>query len=97
MSPAQFSIHIHKKKNKNGGFWYTSEKADYDYFTARLGDAQTPKQKQFTSIMRMKAMMDYGTKEAYAKGLLKNIDQKCLVFATLSYPHIFLFFSSRGL
>ena len=25
--------------------------------------------------------MDYGTKEAYAKGLLKNIGQKCLVFA----------------
>ena len=31
--------------------------------------------------MRMNTMMDYGTKEAYAKGLLKNIDQKCLVFA----------------
>ena len=74
-------LKTHKKKSKNGGFWYTSEKADYDYFTSRVGDAQTQKQKQFASIMRMKAMMDYPTKEAYAKGLLKNIDQKCLVFA----------------
>jgi len=70
-----------KKKNKNGGHWFTSEQDDYNYFTSRLGDAQTPKQKQFTSIMRMKAMMDYGTKEAYAKGLLKNITEKCLIFA----------------
>jgi superfamily II DNA or RNA helicase len=74
-------LKTHKKKNKNGGHWFTSEKGDYDYFTARVGDAQTPKQRQFTSIMRMKAMMDYGTKEAYVKGLLKNIGQKCLVFA----------------
>ena len=74
-------LKTHKKKAKNGGFWYTSEKADYDYFTSRVGDAQTQKQKQFASIMRMKSMMDYPTKEAYAKGLLKNIDQKCLVFA----------------
>ena len=71
----------HKKKNKNGGFWYTSELDDYNYFTSRVGDAQTPKQKQFASIMRMKAMMDYGTKESYAKSLLLNIGQKCLVFA----------------
>jgi superfamily II DNA or RNA helicase len=74
-------LKTHQKKNKEGGYWYTSEKNDYDYFTARLGDAQTQKDKQFTSIMRMKSMMDYGTKEAYAKGLLKNINQKCLVFA----------------
>ena len=33
--------------------------------------------------MRMKAMMDYGTKEAYAKALLKNIDQK--VFGVCQY------------
>ena len=70
-----------KKKAKNGGFWMTSEKADYDYFTTRLIDAQTQKQKQFTSIMRMKAMMDYTTKESYAKGLMNQINQKCLVFA----------------
>ena len=70
-----------KKTKKDGGFWYTSEKADYGYFTGALGDAQTTKQRQYLSIMRMKSMMDYPTKEAYAKGLMKNIGEKCIVFA----------------
>ena len=59
----------------------TSELSDYQYYTGALGDAQTPKQRQFLSIMRMKAMMDYPTKEAYAKGLMRNIGDQCIVFA----------------
>ena len=70
-----------KKTTRDGRTWWTSEKSDYDYFTGALGDAQTPKQKQYLSIMRMKAMMDYPTKENYAKGLIKNIGSKCIVFA----------------
>tara|TARA_R110000823_G_scaffold242133_2_gene366676 strand:- start:809 stop:1915 length:1107 start_codon:yes stop_codon:yes gene_type:complete len=70
-----------KKSTKDGRTWYTSEKADYQYYTGALGDAQTPKQRQFLSIMRMKAMMDYPTKEAYAKGVMRNIDDQCIVFA----------------
>ena len=70
-----------KKSTKDGRTWYTSEKADYGYYTGALGDAQTPKQKQFLSIMRMKSMMDYTTKEEYAKGLMKNIGEQCIVFA----------------
>ena len=70
-----------KKSTKDGRTWYTSEMADYQYYTGALGDAQTPKQKQFLSIMRMKAMMDYPTKEAYAKGLMRNIGDQCIVFA----------------
>ena len=70
-----------KKSAKDGRTWYTSELADYQYYTGALGDAQTPNQRQFLSIMRMKAMMDYPTKEQYAKGLVKNIGQKCIVFA----------------
>ena len=31
--------------------------------------------------MRMKAMMDYPTKEAYAKSLIQNIGDQCIVFA----------------
>jgi len=69
------------KSTKSGRTWYTSEKSDYDYFTGALGDAQTPKQRQYLSIMRMKAMMDYNTKEEYAKGLMENIKQKCIIFA----------------
>jgi len=70
-----------KKSAKDGRTWYTSELADYQYYTGALGDAQSPKQRQFLSIMRMKAMMDYPTKEAYAKGLIKNISDQCIVFA----------------
>ena len=54
--------------------WYTSETSwTISYYTGALGDAQTPKQRQFLSIMRMKAMMDYPTKEAYAKGFDEKI------------------------
>jgi superfamily II DNA or RNA helicase len=70
-----------KKTKKDGGYWYTSEKADYDYFTGALGDAQTPKQRQYLSIMRMRSLMDYTTKEEYMKGLIRNIGQKCIIFA----------------
>jgi superfamily II DNA or RNA helicase len=70
-----------KKSTKDGRTWYTSELADYQYYTGALGDSQTPKQRQFLSIMRMKAMMDYPTKEAYAKGLIRNVGEKCIVFA----------------
>ena len=70
-----------RKTKKDGGHWYTSELADYQYYTGALGDAQTPKQRQFLSIMRMKAMMDYPTKEQYAKGLMRNIHDQCIVFA----------------
>ena len=70
-----------KKKTKAGGFWWTTEKKDYNYVTTRVNDAQTPKQKQFAAIMRMRALMDYGTKEAYTKSLLSNMTDKCIIFA----------------
>ena len=69
------------KKNKDGGSWFTSEHKDYEYFTGRIADAQTQKQKQFASIMRMRGLMEYKTKEDYMKGLIKNIGQKCIIFA----------------
>ena len=72
---------LSKVNKTTGGTWYTSEKKDYEYCTQRIIDAQTPKQRQFSSIMRMKAMMEYTTKESYALGLLKNISEKCLIFA----------------
>lgn len=70
-----------KKKNKNGGFWYSSEIKDYNYCNQRMAEAHTPKQQQFAAIMRMKALMSYNTKEFYTKTLLKNISDKCIVFA----------------
>jgi len=70
-----------KKKNKKGGFWYTSEKKDYDYVTSRVADAATAKQIQFARILRMRAIMDYTSKESYVISLLKNINDKCIIFA----------------
>ncbi len=70
-----------KKKNKNGGHWFTNEKKDYDYCNGRVAEAQSPKQMQFARIMRMRALMDYPTKESYVKSMVKNIEDKCIVFA----------------
>ena len=70
-----------KKKSKNGGFWYTTEQKDYNYVNGRIADAQSQKQIQFARIMRMRALMDYTSKESYVKSILKNIGTKCIVFA----------------
>ena len=58
----------------------TSEKKNYDYWTNRLIDATSKKQEQIASIMRMKALMGYKTKEDYAKYLLSETPDKCIVF-----------------
>ena len=70
-----------KKKNKNGGHWWTSEYKDYQYVNNRVAAAQTPKQQQFAYIMRMRALMDYNSKEIYTKSLLQNLSDKCIIFA----------------
>ena len=70
-----------KKKNKNGGYWHTSEVKDYSYVTRRVAEAQTPKQQQWAYIMRMRALMEYTTKEAYVKSMVNNIEDKCIIFA----------------
>lgn len=66
-------------KMKNSTF-YTSEKKSYDYWSKRILEAQSKKQEQISSVMRMRSMMDFRTKERYAKYLLSEIDEKCIVF-----------------
>jgi len=70
-----------KKTKKQGGFWWTSERKDYDYVTGKCGDAQSMKAKQLAAIMRMRALMEYTTKEDYVKSLLPNLGSKCIIFA----------------
>jgi len=70
-----------KKSTKDGRTWYTSEQKDYEYISGRVNESATHKQRQFNSIMRMRSMMDYTTKESYAKGMLKHMNDKCIVFA----------------
>jgi len=69
------------KKKKDGTYWYSSEKKDYEYVTKRFIEAIKPKDKQFTSIMRMRSVMEYRTKESYVKSLIQNMKSKCIVFA----------------
>ena len=60
--------------------FYTSEVKNYQYWTQRFLDASTKKQEQIASIMRMKALMEYKTKETYTKELLSHLEEKCIVF-----------------
>lgn len=66
-------------KHKNGSF-FTSEVANYTYWTDRVYDAKPGKSKQIASVMRMKAMMEYTSKEVYAKELLNQQTDKCIIF-----------------
>ena len=60
--------------------FYTSETKNYSYWTQRIMEANTKKQEQIASIMRMKALMDFKTKEEYAKDLVLEIEDKCIIF-----------------
>lgn len=66
-------------KMKTSTFW-TSERKSYEYWTKRIGEAQTKKEEQIASVMRMRAIMDFRTKETYAKYLMQEIDEKLIVF-----------------
>jgi len=72
---------LEKNNKKTGSKWYTSEINDYNYSTNRLEEADTMQKKKFFGILRMKSMMNYSTKEYYAKGMLKHMGDKCIVFA----------------
>jgi superfamily II DNA or RNA helicase len=60
--------------------FFTSERKNYEYWTKRLMEAQSKKQEQIASVMRMRTLMDFKTKEKYAKYLLNEIEDKCIVF-----------------
>lgn len=57
----------------------TSELKNYIYHSERVDESYGQK-KQIMSIMRLKALMDYKTKEKYALKLLEQIEDKCLLF-----------------
>jgi superfamily II DNA or RNA helicase len=70
-------IRVERAKN----IWYTSEKANYDYWSTRIDQAKNKKELQMMSIMRMKAMMEFTSKEKLAIHILRSIEDKCIVFA----------------
>jgi superfamily II DNA or RNA helicase len=59
--------------------YLTSETANYTYWTRRLdvGGGNM----HMIRVMRMKAIMEYPTKERYVKKLFNDIDSKCILFA----------------
>lgn len=64
------------------GEYKTSEVKEYDYWTSRVEDAESPKQKQLCSIQRMKSMQGFKSKESYTKALLRDQTKKTLAFAS---------------
>lgn len=61
--------------------WYASELDNYRYWTNRVQNASSGKEKQITSVMRMKALMTYKSKEELAKQLIERSTGKLLIFA----------------
>lgn len=66
---------------KTGKFdFMTSEKDNYHYLTKKIDDTITQPNKQWASISRMKTMQSYSSKDKYAKNLLQEIEDKCIIF-----------------
>jgi len=63
-------------KNKH---FMTSEQQNYNYWGTRLDTGSGPI--HILRVMRMKAMMEYPSKERYTKILMNSINTKCIVFA----------------
>jgi len=63
-------------KNKS---FVTSEYDNYVYWSRRIDVGSG--NMHMLRVMRMKALMEYSTKEKYTKELMKSINTKCIVFA----------------
>jgi superfamily II DNA or RNA helicase len=59
----------------------TSEIAHYNYLTMKLMHAASAGEEQFRRIARMRGLMSFTSKEKYAKLLLNEAKDKCIVFA----------------
>ena len=70
----------HKVETKKGGYFMTSEAQNYDYWCGRLNNAVNGVQQKIFRIMRMQALMQFSSKERYARQLLNMMDDKCIVF-----------------
>jgi superfamily II DNA or RNA helicase len=62
-----------------GKSFITSEEQNYTYWSRRIDVGSG--NMHMLRVMRMKAMMEYPTKERYAKILFNSITSKCILFA----------------
>jgi superfamily II DNA or RNA helicase len=67
--------------NTKGKSFFTSEVNNYAYWCNRLDNCRYMKETQIARVMRMKAMMEFPSKEKYAKLLTESIKSKCIIFA----------------
>lgn len=67
------------KVSTQKGSFLTSELQNYNYWGTRIDTASG--QPHILRVMRMKAMMEYPSKEKYAKKLFESINTKCILFA----------------
>jgi superfamily II DNA or RNA helicase len=67
--------------HKNGKTWFSSERSSYDFWTSKIDEANTGKMLQMARIMRMRSLMEFPTKEHYARILMGQIKNKVLLFA----------------
>lgn len=70
-----------KKNNKIVKTWLSSEQGNYEYLKDKLDSAENSIIKKKYSILVMRALQSYKTKEYYAKQLLNETKQKCILFA----------------
>jgi superfamily II DNA or RNA helicase len=69
-----------KMQSKAGKTWMASELDNYRYWSDRVMSTQG-KSQQIASVMRMKKMQEFKSKELYAKTLFDAIEDKCILFA----------------
>lgn len=77
--PLQLDIAKTLKVEKGEKVWYTSERASYEYWTNRI-ETTTGKALQIARIMRMRAIMEFPSKEKYALKLFNSIQEKIILF-----------------
>lgn len=65
--------------NQGGKKWMTDEESNYVYWSRRIDVGSG--NMHMLRVMRMKAMMEYPSKEKYTKKLMESIQNKCIVFA----------------
>ena len=63
----------------NGKYFMTSEEQNYVYWSRRIDVGSG--NMHMLRVMRMKAMMEYPSKEKYTQLLMEHIKAKCIVFA----------------
>lgn len=84
-----YRIYVHMLSMDNKTTFYikggkksfpTTEVKSYNYWSQRIFESETAKERQISTVMRMKAMQEFPSKERYASKLFSSISDKCILF-----------------